>query len=133
MLSLQRAFATLGAAKLSQERFMTLVFNQQKRPPIRYSWPRTVRHLIADGWATNPNERPSAVQIHDALRQLLVNMRHGDDSGLEHQKRRSTFLADEGIRDAAQELSTSALSRHLIDITARGGYNPKPFARSDSI
>lgn len=107
MLSLQRAYASTGAASMTQDNFMKMVFDDMKRPPIRFSWSKTLRELLRNGWAHSPHDRPSASKVHTVLRRQLVNMRHGDDSGLEFTARRSTFLADEGIRHAGNQRSRS--------------------------
>ena len=98
MLALQRAYVGLAA---TQERFITEVFLNEKRPPIKASWPRRIQELLRRGWCPDPRQRLSAEQCHDLLRAELVSMRHGDDTGLEHVKRRSTFLHDESAREVA--------------------------------
>lgn len=99
MLSLQRAYMDIAA---TQDRFVQKVFTDKKRPPNRHSWSRTLHDLLIRGWAHDPRQRLTADQVHDMLRNELVNMRHGDDTDLDHVRRRSTYLLDEESRNMYQ-------------------------------
>ena len=63
-----------------------------KRPCVPENWPVPIKSLTRRAWAAEPNERPSMMQIYKILRNECVRIRNGDDSGLEHSRRRSTFV-----------------------------------------
>lgn len=48
--------------------------------------------LMKRGWSFNPEERPKMVHIEGILRRECVSFRNGDESGLEHNQRRSTHV-----------------------------------------
>ncbi|CAB9504474.1 Probable LIM domain-containing serine/threonine-protein kinase DDB [Seminavis robusta] len=92
MLSLQRAYMDVG---VSQALFMRSVFAERMRPPLRHSWSRNLQELFKGGWAHDPRERLTAEKCNEMLRNELVAMRHGDDEGLDHVRRRSTYILEE--------------------------------------
>jgi serine/threonine protein kinase len=63
-----------------------------KRPPINEEWSVPVKLLLKRGWAADLHERSSMGAIVMILRKECVRARGGDDSGLEHNRRRSTFV-----------------------------------------
>ena len=63
-----------------------------KRPFVDESWPVPIKTLLRRSWSANIDERPNMAQIYKILRTECVRCRDGDDSGLEHQRRRSTFV-----------------------------------------
>lgn len=65
---------------------------EQKRPFIQPDWPATIKDLLTKSWSENINDRPSFQQIYKILRQECVGARDGDEEGLEHARRRSTFV-----------------------------------------
>mmetsp|Transcript_10720 Transcript_10720/g.29538 ORF Transcript_10720/g.29538 Transcript_10720/m.29538 type:complete len:422 (-) Transcript_10720:184-1449(-) len=75
--------------RLLRERVWT---GPHKRLPIEEEWPVPVKLLIKRSWSQDLNERNRIQNIGAILRKECVRMRDGDDSGLEHQKRRSTFV-----------------------------------------
>ena len=48
--------------------------------------------LLRRAWSANIDERPDMSAIYKILRTECVRCRDGDESGLEHQRRRSTFV-----------------------------------------
>jgi len=78
----------------TQERFMRHVFVEKKRPPIKHTWSRFIQSLLTKGWSHDPSERLDADNCQNILRNELVRMRHGDDTDLEHVRRRSTNVMD---------------------------------------
>jgi hypothetical protein len=68
------------------------VHNGESRPRIDESWPLSIKLLLKRCWATDLTERYHFPEIEEILRKELVKARNGDDSGLEHQRRRSTFF-----------------------------------------
>ena len=100
MLSLQRAYMDAGPTHRS---FTESVFVKQTRPVIKHTWSRTVQSLLTQGWCHDPKERLTAEQCQDMLRNELINMRHGDDTELDHVRRRSTYvMEDETQQDEIQ-------------------------------
>jgi hypothetical protein len=65
---------------------------EQKRPYIQPDWPVTIKTLLEKSWNQNVKERPTFQQIYNILREECVGARDGDEEGLEHSRRRSTFV-----------------------------------------
>jgi hypothetical protein len=68
------------------------VYNGETRPRIDERWPLSIKLLLKRCWAKDWTERYHFPEIEEILRTELVNARNGDDSGLEHKRRRSTFV-----------------------------------------
>ena len=64
----------------------------EKRPQIHESWSATVKLLLQRGWAGDLQQRFTMDQVEEILRKECIRIRDGDDKGLEHQRRRSTFV-----------------------------------------
>ena len=65
---------------------------EHKRPFVPEDWPVPIKSLLRRSWSKNIKERPSFAQITKILRNECVRVRGGNDSGLEHSRRRSTFV-----------------------------------------
>jgi len=63
-----------------------------KRPIIDASWPDSIRACLEQGWSSDLHSRSSMQQICKVLKAECVEIRGGDESGLEHVRRRSTFV-----------------------------------------
>jgi serine/threonine protein kinase len=63
-----------------------------KRPPINVDWSVPVKLLLRKGWTPDLHDRSTMGAIVTILRKECVRARDGDDSGLEHNRRRSTFV-----------------------------------------
>jgi len=74
-----------------------LVVHGNERPRLDNSWSTPLRILMKRSWEPDPLVRPSMDSIYKILRREICALRDGDDSGLEHTKRRSTFVLE---RDA---------------------------------
>lgn len=74
-----------------------LVVHGNERPKLDNSWSTPLRILMKRAWEADPLVRPSMDSIYKILRREICALRDGDDSGLEHTKRRSTFVLE---RDA---------------------------------
>jgi hypothetical protein len=68
------------------------VYNGESRPRIDESWPLFIKLLLKRCWAKDWTERYHFPEIAEILRKELVKARKGDVSGLDHQRRRSTFV-----------------------------------------
>ena len=75
-----------------------LVVYGNERPPLDSSWSTPLRILMKRAWEPDPSVRPSMDSIYKILRREILALRDGDDSGLEHFSRRSTFVLN---RDSA--------------------------------
>jgi len=69
-----------------------LVVYGTERPPIDPAWSTPLRILMKRAWEPEPLVRPAMDAIYKILRREICALRDGDDSGLEHTKRRSTFV-----------------------------------------
>jgi serine/threonine protein kinase len=80
-----------------------LVVYGNERPPLDSSWSTPLRILMKRAWEPDPSVRPSMESIYKILRREICALRDGDDSGLEHFSRRSTFVLN---RDSAANPSS---------------------------
>lgn len=69
-----------------------LVVFGNERPQVDPSWSTPLRILMKRSWEQDPLIRPAMDSIYKILRKEICALRDGDDSGLEHTKRRSTFV-----------------------------------------
>lgn len=125
MLSLQRAYMDAG---ITHRSFTENVFVKRTRPVIKQTWSRTVQNLLTQGWHHDPQERLTAEQCQDMLRCELVNMRHGDDTELDHVRRRSTYVMEDetqqGDVDSKGVTSTTRRSASSSDINSTFATQP---------
>lgn len=69
-----------------------LVVHGNERPPLNAEWSTPLRILMKRAWEPDPAVRPSMDSIYKILKREICALRDGDDSGLEHISRRSTFV-----------------------------------------
>lgn len=69
-----------------------LVVHGNERPQLESSWSTPLRILMKRAWEPDPLVRPSMESIYKILKREICALRDGDDSGLEHTRRRSTFV-----------------------------------------
>jgi hypothetical protein len=74
-----------------------------KRPPVPDELVVPIKTMLRRAWAQDPKERPTMANIYQILRKECVRVRNGDASGLEHARRRSTFV----FRGARSTLTTT--------------------------
>ena len=65
-----------------------------KRPFVQESWPVPIKTLLRRSWSKNIEERPSFQNITEILRKECIRVRNGNEDGLEHVRRRSSFVFD---------------------------------------
>ncbi|CAJ1951852.1 unnamed protein product [Cylindrotheca closterium] len=65
---------------------------EQKRPYIQPDWPVSIKNLLEKSWSANVHDRLTFQEIYNILREECVGARDGVEEGLEHSKRRSTFV-----------------------------------------
>lgn len=105
ILSLKRPFE-LYTIKLLKKR----VYGEEcKRPFVQESWTAPIKRLLKRGWANNPEERYTMKQVEEILRKESVRVRDGIEDGLEHQRRRSTFVFRPGA-EGRQKVDLAALN-----------------------
>ncbi len=102
-----------------------LVVYGNERPPLDSSWSTPLRILMKRAWEPDPSVRPSMDSIYKILRREICALRNGDDTGLEHYSRRSTFVLnrDSILNNHGNELDKanirSGLSRGAIPTNSR--------------
>lgn len=69
-----------------------LVVYGNERPELDSSWSTPLRILMKRAWEPDPSVRPSMESIYKILRREICALRDGDETGLEHFSRRSTFV-----------------------------------------
>jgi serine/threonine protein kinase len=88
MMSLKRPYEQYTPTSLREK-----VYNgAHKRPPINEEWSVPVKLLLRRGWTQNLHDRFTMDAMVTILRKECVCARDGDDSGLEHSRRRSTHV-----------------------------------------
>ena len=63
-----------------------------KRPLVDESWPNMIKLCLKRSWDKNIHERNTMTQVSAILRKECVRIRDGNEDGLEHYRRRSTFV-----------------------------------------
>jgi serine/threonine protein kinase len=77
-----------------------------KRPPVDQAWPNALKICLKRSWDPDLHQRNSMAQVTTILKRECVAIRKGDESGLEHNRRRSTFV----FRPAAAANRSSAVA-----------------------
>ena len=88
-----------------------------ERPPLDSSWGTPLRILMKRAWEPDPSVRPSMDSIYKILKREICALRDGDDTGLEHTSRRSTFVLNRESHanqpQAHNDLDTEKATRGL--------------------
>lgn len=80
---------------------------ENKRPHVVETWPVPIKNLLRRAWSKQIGERPRFVQITKILRNECVRIRNGNEDGLEHSRRRSTFV----FRGARGQLTSTSTAQ----------------------
>ena len=56
---------------MTSQDFIQNVFERHHRPKLYYRWPKVLKRVLLRSWATDPNYRPSFVEIEHALQHLV--------------------------------------------------------------
>jgi hypothetical protein len=88
MLALATPFECYTVKKLKERVWGGIEY----RPMINESWSASVKLLLKRGWSGDLRDRFTMSQVEEILRKECVRIRDGNESGLEHQRRRSTFV-----------------------------------------
>jgi len=84
-----------------------LVVHGNERPPLDSSWSTPLRILMKRAWEPDPGVRPSMDSIYKILKREILSLRDGDDTGLEHYSRRSTFVIGRESMAMANPMGTN--------------------------
>lgn len=88
MLALKTPYELFTMTKLR-----TRVWNgEDKRPFLNTTWPKPIQIMLKRSWSKEINIRPSFSEITETLRKQCIEARGGNEEGLEHSRRRSTFV-----------------------------------------
>jgi serine/threonine protein kinase len=88
MLSLQKPYKTISDERVFRKR----VFENCERPRLEKKWPKACREILEGGWTEDLSCRFSIADITTMLRSVVVQFCDGDDSSIDHTRRRSTFV-----------------------------------------
>jgi Protein tyrosine and serine/threonine kinase len=80
---------------------------ENKRPFVPDGWPVPIKNLLRRAWSNDISERSSFTQITKILRNECVRIRDGNEDGLEHSRRRSTFV----FRGARGQLTSTSTAK----------------------
>jgi serine/threonine protein kinase len=97
-----------------------LVVYGNERPPLDASWSTPLRILMKRAWEPDPAVRPSMDSIYKILRREICALRDGDDSGLEHTTRRSTFVLNRDSAVASSQPATNDLDQENVKKSPSG-------------
>jgi hypothetical protein len=90
ILALRQPFSEI----VGEEAFIETVVKNNARPPLKKTWRDTLRKVISDCWSQDMNDRMTMAQVKQQLEREVVRLRQGDATGLDHGRRRSTFIYD---------------------------------------
>lgn len=93
-----------------------LVVHGNERPPVDSSWSSPLRILMKRAWEPDPSVRPSMDSIYKILKREICALRDGDDTGLEHTTRRSTFVLN---RDSVAQAPQGDLDHEMTKKSPR--------------
>lgn len=85
-----------------------LVVYGNERPALDSTWSTPLRILMKRAWEPDPSVRPSMDSIYKILKREICALRDGDETGLEHNSRRSTFVLN---RESVGNKDTGDLGR----------------------
>ena len=86
-----------------------------KRPYVDSSWPVPLKNLLKRAWSQDLHQRPAFTQVSKILRSECVRVRDGNEDGLEHSRRRSTFVF-RGPKGSPLATTKKALPARLSDV-----------------
>ena len=127
MLALQLPFGTDSKSSHSlahsnkgrEKQHLDLVCAKNQRPPIDCAWSPAIQDILGQGWHPSQHSRCGMEQLMAMLREEVVRLRGGDDSGLDT-RRRSTYVfessgrEEESIREIAMFAASIGSERSLL-------------------
>lgn len=87
MLALETPFASYLPRQIREQ-----VHNGSKRPAINKDWDECFKDLLEKNWSADWKKRYKFNQVTEIFRKYIVSLHDGDDSGLDHGRRRSTHI-----------------------------------------
>ena len=117
ILALERPFGSYMPHQVREE-----VHNGSKRPKINSEWDDCVQDLLKKNWSAKWTDRYTMKQTTDILRSYVLRMRSGNDAGLEHARRRSTYVFHAGSRkpsSLSMDYDNSASGRYSNNSSGR--------------
>lgn len=87
MLALARPFAAYMPRQIREQ-----VHNGDKRPTINNDWDDCFKDLLEKNWSADWKKRYTFKQTTEIFRNYIVSLHHGDGSGLDHGRGRSTHV-----------------------------------------
>lgn len=113
MLALETPFEVY-TMKMLKERVWG---SMEKRPLINETWSTKIKLLLKRGWANDISSRFEMAQVEEILKKECIRVRDGETDGLEHQRRRSTFVFRGSARtDDAKMMAVRQASLKKMDI-----------------
>ena len=110
MLSLKTPFGKCTMSKLENE-----VWNgEQVRPDIDPNWRDPIKLLLHRSWNPALSVRPSFAEVTKTLRKQCVDANGGNDEGLSHSRRRSTFIFAKLNLESLKDLSNTVSSHFAV-------------------
>ena len=88
MLALSTPYELYTIKKLKERVWSDM----EKRPLVNENWSANIKLLLKKGWANDHKVRFQMSQVEGILKKECIRVRDGDSNGLEHQRRRSTFV-----------------------------------------
>ena len=117
MYSDQVPFEVYGMKSLKER-----VWNgEHKRPFVQESWPVPIKTLLRRAWSKDIHERPNFAQMYKILRSECVRIRDGNCDGLEHTRRRSTFVFRGGRGTRLSSTSSGELKKGSAELSIASG------------
>ena len=77
------------------------------RPPVQKEWSLTMQLLLKRSSSHDIAERPTMQNVESLLKREVVDCRNGNETGLEHIRRKSTFVYRRGSSSAMGLTRTS--------------------------
>ena len=114
MLSLQTPYEVYTVKKLKERVWSDM----EKRPLVDETWSVSVKLLLKKGWSNDWTNRFSMNQVEEILRKECIRVRDGNDDGLEHTRRRSTFVFRPKQGGARSMLGAKPTARRCISSNA---------------
>eukprot|EP00527_Entomoneis_sp_CCMP2396_P004531 CAMPEP_0198145778 /NCGR_PEP_ID=MMETSP1443-20131203/25337_1 /TAXON_ID=186043 /ORGANISM="Entomoneis sp., Strain CCMP2396" /LENGTH=622 /DNA_ID=CAMNT_0043809503 /DNA_START=54 /DNA_END=1919 /DNA_ORIENTATION=- len=85
---------------------------KEERPEVNEKWPVPIKLMLKRSWEHDLHSRNNMQAISDILRAEAINAKNGEESSLDHQRRRSTFVFRPGQQDVRRNRRGS-LNRSL--------------------
>jgi len=123
LLSWQVCSLDLPYDGMNRQDHAELVVHGNERPQLDSSWSTPLRILMKRAWEPDPLVRPTMDSIYKILRREICALRDGDDSGLEHTKRRSTFVLNRESAASSHDDSGARITKRTT--RQKGGSNPE--------